>query len=265
MKYAVNCSILFKELPLLERPAAARAAGFEAVEFWWPFDVAVPSDHEVEAFVSAISDAGVQLIGLNFFAGDMAAGDRGLVSWVARKEEFRDNVPIVAEIGKRLGCHAFNALYGLRQPDEDPNEQDEIAIENLGFAAEALLAIDGTVLIEPVSGSDGYPLKTADDALRVVKNVRETNGADNVAFLCDLFHLAANGDDVGEVARLHGADSAHVQIADFPGRGEPGTGDLPLEELLASLNAGGYDGWVALEYNPTRPTPESFDRLPQLP
>jgi hydroxypyruvate isomerase len=92
--YDVNLSILFTELPLLERPAAAKEAGFDAVEFWWPFAVAVPADAEVEAFVRAVGDAGVRLVGLNFFAGDMPGGDRGLVSWPARSGEFRDNVDV---------------------------------------------------------------------------------------------------------------------------------------------------------------------------
>src|SRR5688500_18949303 len=94
LSYLVNCSILFTELPLLERPAAAKAAGFDAVEFWWPFAEAVPSDGDVDAFVAAVQDAGVQLAGLNFFAGDMPGGDRGLVSWPARSAEFRDNVEV---------------------------------------------------------------------------------------------------------------------------------------------------------------------------
>src|SRR3712207_3513712 len=92
LQYEVNCSILFTELPLLERPEAAKEAGFDAVEFWWPFPVAVPSDADVDGFVRAVRDAGVQLIGLNFFAGDMPGGDRGLVSWPARSPEDRKSV-----------------------------------------------------------------------------------------------------------------------------------------------------------------------------
>ena len=84
LRYAVNCSILLTEVPLLERPAAARGAGFDAVEYWWPFGAAVPTDTEVDACVHAIEDAGVQLVGLNFAAGDLPGGDRGLVSWPAR-------------------------------------------------------------------------------------------------------------------------------------------------------------------------------------
>ena len=124
--YAVNCSILFTELPLLERPAAAKQAGFDAVEFWWPWPVAVPDDAEIDRFVAAVTDAGVQLIGLNFAAGDMPAGDRGLVSWPARSGEFRDNVDVTVGIGERLGCRAFNALYGNRVEGVSAAEQDEL-------------------------------------------------------------------------------------------------------------------------------------------
>ena len=101
--YTVNCSILLTDLPLLQRPQAAREAGFDAVEFWWPFDEPVPADREVDAFVRAVEDAGVQLTGLNFAAGDMPAGDRGLLSNPAHTLAFRDNIDITVGIGERLG------------------------------------------------------------------------------------------------------------------------------------------------------------------
>ena len=119
MAFTVNCSILLTELPLLERPAAAKAAGFDDVEFWWPFAASVPGDAEVTRFERAITDAGVRLTGLNFNAGDMPAGDRGLVSWPGRADEFRDNADVVAGIGGRLGCTSFNALYGNRRDGHD--------------------------------------------------------------------------------------------------------------------------------------------------
>ena len=137
LRYAVNLSMLFTELPLLQRPAAAKAAGFDAVEFWWPFATAVPADAEVDAFITAVTDAGVQLIGLNFFAGDMPGGDRGLVSWPARSGEFRDNIDVTVGIGERLGCRAFNALYGNRTDDSTPQAQDDVAAENLVLAGQA--------------------------------------------------------------------------------------------------------------------------------
>lgn len=264
--YAINCSLLFKEYPLLQRAAAAKAAGFGLVEYWWPWDVAVPSDSEVTAFVDAIKASGAQLIGLNFFAGTMPGPDRGVVSSVARQDEFRRNVPVVLAIGKELGCRAFSALYGNRQPGEDPEQSDQVALANLAFAANEMADIDGTVLVEPVSGpgAENYPLKLADDCFAVIDKL-EAGGVTNVKFLADLYHLAANGDDVASAVRRYAGRTGHVQIADFPGRGEPGTGDLPLSDLLADLWAGGYDGYVALEYNPTKPTAESFTGLPVLP
>ncbi|GAA3832846.1 hydroxypyruvate isomerase family protein [Nocardioides panacisoli] len=259
LRFEVNCSILFTELPLLERPAAVRAAGFDALELWWPFAEAVPADRDVDALVSAISDAGVQLVGLNFFAGDMPGGDRGLVSWPARSAEFRDNVDVVVGIGERLGCRAFNALYGNRVDGLAPEAQDELGTENLVLAARAAARIGGTVLVEPVSGAERYPLLTAADALAVVDRA----GEPNIGLLADLYHLAVNGDDVDAVLDRHTDKVAHVQVADAPGRNEPGTGSLPLERQLAALQAGGYAGWVGLEYKPATTTTDSFGWLPR--
>ncbi|WP_067434247.1 hydroxypyruvate isomerase family protein [Nocardioides jensenii] len=263
LRHEVNCSILFTELPLLERPAAVKAAGFDAVEFWWPFAEAVPADPDVDAFVTAVQDAGVQLVGLNFFAGDMPGGDRGLVSWPARAAEFRDNVDVTVGIGERLGCTAFNALYGNRVDGVSADEQDETGPANLAFAARAAARIGGTVLVEPVSGTPTYPLKTAADALAVIDRVRTRHDVSNVGLLADLYHLAVNGDDVDRVIADHVDRIAHVQIADAPGRNEPGTGGLPLMRQLAALEAGGYAGWVGLEYKPSSTSADSFGWLPR--
>jgi len=247
-RYTVNCSILLTQLPLHERPAAAKAAGFDAVEFWWPFAEAVPAAADVDAFVAAVEDAGVQLTGLNFFAGDMPGGDRGLVSWIGREDEFAANIGVVAEIGRRLGTKAFNALYGNRQDGVDPAAQDDLAVRNLAAAGRAVAELGGVVLLEPVSGTPAYPLKTAADALAVIDRVRAEHGVDNVRLLADYYHLAVNGDDVPAVIAGHAADFGHIQIADAPGRGEPGTGDLPLGQWIADAQALGYTGVVGLEY-----------------
>jgi hydroxypyruvate isomerase len=258
-RFDVNLSILFTELPLLERPAAAKEAGFDAVEFWWPWPVAVPSDAEVDEFATAITDAGVQLVGLNFFAGDMPGGDRGLVSWPARSGEFRDNVDVTIGLGERLGCRAFNALYGNRTDDSTPNEQDALGTENLALAARAAQRIGGTVLVEPVSGAPRYPLLTAADALAAIDRV----GEDNVRLLFDVYHLAVNGDDVDVAIERSAGRIGHVQIADAPGRNEPGTGKLDLNSYLDRIAATGYDGWIGLEYKPSGASADSFDWLPR--
>jgi hydroxypyruvate isomerase len=257
MTYTVNCSILLTELPLLERPAAAKAAGLDAVEFWWPFATSVPDDAEVTRFERAVADAGVRLTGLNFNAGDMPGGDRGLVSWPERSAEFRDNIDVVAGIGARLGCTSFNALYGNRQDGHTPEEQDELAVENLAAAAGAIAGIGGTVLLEPVSGAPRYPLLTADDALGVLARVRKETGAENIKLLADFYHLAVNGDDVGAVIEQHAQGFGHIQIADSPGRGAPGTGQLPLAGWIARSRELGYEGRIGLEYK--APAETAFD------
>lgn len=258
MKYDVNLSIMFTELDLLQRPAAARAAGFDAVEFWWPFPAAVPADAEVDRFVRAIEDAGVRLVGLNFFAGDMPAGERGVLSDPARADRFADNVDVVIGIGERLGCRAFNALYGTRLDGVTRAEQDEVATASLVYAADAIARIGGTVLIEPVSGTPGYPLRTAADALAVIDRVRRAGGLDNVRLLFDIYHLVVNGDDPRAVLEEHAASIGHVQIADAPGRQEPGTGEIDFAGFFRALDAAGYDGHVGLEYRPSVASADSF-------
>ena len=262
LPYLANCSMLFTEVPLLARPAAARAAGFDTVEFWWPWpDQPVPGDRDVDAFVGAVQDAGVQLAGLNFFAGDLAGADCGVLSIPARSRQFRDNVEVTLGVGERLGTTAFNALYGNRVDGATPQEQDDLGTENLVYAAQAASRLGATVLVEPVSGPKPYALRTAGDAVAVVDRVRAA-GAANVGFLCDLFHLANNGDDVDAAIRRFGDRVGHVQIADAPGRGEPGSGDLPLDRWLGDLEDGGYRGFVGLEYKPTTTTEESLAWLP---
>jgi hydroxypyruvate isomerase len=252
--YAANCSLMFAERPLLERPAAAAAAGFTAVEFWWPFESARPGPAQVRAFMSAVADAGVQLIGLNFAAGDMPNGDRGLLSWVGREQEFRASVDTAVMIGQELGTTGFNALYGNRLSGVPATEQDECAVENLLYASRAAASIDAVVLLEPVSGAPRYPLLTSDDVVAVIERLVDEHGVENVRMLADLYHLAVNGEDVLAMIERHAALVGHVQVADAPGRHEPGTGELDLEHQLDALQSRGYRGWVALEYIPETTT-----------
>jgi hydroxypyruvate isomerase len=262
LAYLANCSMLFTERPLLERPRAAKDAGFDAIEFWWPWpDQPVPADAEVDGFVSAVRDAGVRLVGLNFFAGDLAGPDCGVLSIPARAAQFRDNIDVAIGIGDQLGVSGFNALYGNRTEGVTAEEQDELAREQLQLAASAAARIGATVLVESVSGPKPYPLRSAADSAAVVQAVRDTGQA-NIGFLCDLFHLANNGDDVPGAIAAYADLTAHVQIADCPGRGEPGTGSLDLDGLLGDLADRGYAGWVGLEYKPSTDTETSLAWLP---
>jgi hydroxypyruvate isomerase len=176
-----NISMLFTEVSMTERPAAARVAGFTAVEAWWPFSSAVPTDTEVAGFGQAVRDADVQLVALNGFAGNVPAGDRGILSWPGRQQEFLDNLEVVLSLGVRLGCRRFNLLYGNRIDAEHVTVQDELAIENLVLAARAARQAGAVLLLEPLSGASRYPLRTSGDVLGVLGRL-PGDSADTVRF-----------------------------------------------------------------------------------
>jgi hydroxypyruvate isomerase len=263
MRFSANISLLFAEVPLLERPTAAAAAGFDAVEAWWPFPDAVPAASDVDAFVGSIADSGVRLTALNLYAGDMPAGERGVVSLPDRRRQFADSLDVLVDIARRTGTAHFNALYGVRQPDATADEQDEVAVENLAAAATALQALGGTVLIEPLAvGENGaYPLTGPDDVLAVIDRVRAA-GVSNLAMLADFYHLTCNGHAWKDVIDMHSDRIGHVQIADAPGRHQPGTGSIDFPALFDALAKAGYGGHVGLEYRPEGPTLESLAWLP---
>lgn len=257
-----NISILFTELPLLERPAAARAAGFTAVEAWWPFGSAVPGDAEVAAFERAVRDAGVQLVALNGFAGDMPAGERGILSWPGRQQEFLDNLDVLLGIGARLDCRRFNLLYGSRI-ELDPGgaaAQDELALENLAIAARAARRAGAAVMLEPLSALPQYPLHTSSDVLGMLNRL-PADCAGSARLLADLYHLRVNGEDIPAMLdRVH-TRIGHVQVADIPGRHEPGTGTADLSGWVAALRRLGYRGSIGLEYTPLDGTVAGLGRL----
>ncbi|WP_274911866.1 TIM barrel protein [Streptomyces sp. WZ-12] len=268
-RFNVNLSILFTELALLERPAAARAAGFTAVELWWPWvDAPTPDRCELDALAGALRDAGTQLTGLNFYAGRLPGPDRGALSVPGEESaRFRANVPVAVEFAASLGCTSFNALYGNRVEGVSAAEQDALALTNLTFAAREVAQVEGTLLIEALNAPESpqCPIVSAPKAIEVVDAVNAATGVDNARFLMDLYHLSMNGEDLAEVIDRYTDKTGHVQIADNPGRGAPGTGHLDFDALLGQLKNNGYDGWVGLEYKPGQgPSAESFAWLPAL-
>lgn len=262
LSFDVNISIIFTELPLLERPNAATAAGFDSIEMWWPFAEPVPSATEIERLLNTFAEAGTQLVALNFDAGDMSAGDRGLLSLSEHSARFRDNVDVVVEIARRADCRLLNALYGNRDEEVLPAKQDEVAMDNLLYAAKAADAIGATVLIEALNKyeSPRYPLVSSSSALAVVEKARHA-GAENIGFLADLYHLVRMGEMPDLVLEVAGDRLAHVQVADVPGRGEPGSGTLGIAGLLGPLEQLGFTGPVGLEYRPSARSENSFEWL----
>ena len=253
---SANVSLLFTELPYSERFAAAADAGFALVESWWPFPTPSPSTTELDAFVSALS--GLRLNALNFYGGDIPGGERGIASHPDRADELAANTRAIVEIAERTGVRQFNLLYGQLDDRWSPETQHSTAVASIRAAATAVAGFGGKILLEPLSqGLNGrYPLLTADDVLAIVDG--PLKDLDNVSLLFDTFHLANNGVDLLATASALAPRLAHVQLADTPGRGEPGTGTIPFDSVLDTLKASGYQGVVACEYNPSVETGASL-------
>jgi hydroxypyruvate isomerase len=259
--YVANISLLFAEVPYNERPRAAKAAGFDLVESWWPFPVPVPEQHEIDDFVDSFSEAGVELVALNFFTGDMPAGERGIACRPDRLHELEANLPVMVEIAQRTGCRRFNLLYGQLDARWTPDEQAAAAVQAYIRASDAVAPFGGTVLIEPLAnGLNGdYPLLTPDDVFAVIAAATEAAGRElPLRLLFDTFHLGSNGVDIVEAGSRLAPRVGHVQLADAPGRGEPGSGELDIAGALAALYDGGYRGLVAGEYKPTVRTDDTL-------
>ena len=248
MRFSANLSFLFKEVPFAKRFARARDAGFEGVEFMWP------GSDEVPGVERAVAENGLEVALFNFDAGDMAAGDRGLLSDPDRQHAFRENVPVALELADTLGCMRLNALVGLRLPEIELEAQLELARQNVAWAAEQAQAQGASIMIEAVNKYENGPYLLDTTAKAV--NFLDTVGADNVALQYDVYHMQRMEGNLSDTISRLQSRIGHVQIADPPARGEPGTGEINYRYILDLLERIGYAGWVGLEYNPSTATTE---------
>ena len=257
MRFSINVSTLFKEVPFLERFARVPEAGFGTVEFWWPGTEVEDLDEVAEA----VKAAGVTVALMNFSAGDMAAGDRGLAGNPERADEFRENVPIAIELARSIGCRRMNVLLGHEAPGMDREEQLALARESVGFAADRAREAGIEVVVEAVNTFENGPylLHTTAQAVEFVRSV----GRGNLTIQHDLYHMQRMEGNLVANLREHIGVIGHVQIADSPGRGQPGTGEIHYPYVLAQLEDLGYSGYVGLEYNPVGTTEESFAWIPE--
>jgi hydroxypyruvate isomerase len=256
MRFCANLSLLFTEVPLLERFARAREAGFDAVELWWPV-----GERPAEV-AAAAREADTDVVVLNFDAGDMAAGDRGLISDPARQVQFRENVPVALELAAAVGCAQLNALAGHRLPTLTLEDQMEVARENVRFAADAAAELGSSVLIEAVNTIENGPylLPTTPAASEFVASVDRPN----VRLQYDAYHMQRMEGDLTTTLERHIEEIAHIQVADAPGRGEPGTGEIDYDFLFRRIDELGYAGYLGLEYKPSGgDTVASLEWLPR--
>lgn len=251
--FAANLTTLFTEVSLLDRFARARAAGFRHVEVLFPYDA------DVEAVAASAQANGLELVLFNIAAGDRAAGDRGIASHPARAGEFRDEVARAVEWARILRCPRMHCMAGLRLGDISLVDQWAMLVANARYAGGVCARHGLTLLFEPLNVRDnpGYFLVGSAMALRLVEAV----GLPNVKFQYDIYHMQRGEGELAATIERNLDKIGHIQIADNPGRHQPGTGEINYRFLFAHLDRIGYDGFVSLEYNPLGTTEESLGWL----
>jgi hydroxypyruvate isomerase len=249
-KLAANLTTLFTDVPPLERFARAKAAGFRYIEILFPYDVGV------DAVAEQARAHGLQIVLFNIAAGDRAAGDRGITSHPARVDEFRAEVDRAIGWAKTLACPRLHTMAGMRLKDVPIEEQWGTFVENARYAGRALAAHGLTLLVEPLNDRDnpGYFFVGSAMALRLVAEV----GLPNVKFQYDIYHMQRGEGELAATIERNLDKIGHIQIADNPGRHQPGTGEINYPFLFAHLDKIGYDGFVSLEYQPLGTTEESL-------
>lgn len=241
-RFSANLSFLYQELPFLERFAAAARSGFSGVEFHFPYEWPV---HEVARAARA---AGVEVVLFNFPAGDWAGGERGLGCLPGREAEFRAGVAQALEYARMLGCRQLNCLAGIAPQGAAEGELTEVMVANLRHAADAAAPHGIRVLAEPLNTWDtpGFFLaRTAQTAALI-----ETVARDNAFIQYDIYHAQVMEGDLARTLARHLPRIGHIQFADNPGRGEPGSGEINFPWLFAEIDRLGYTGWVGAEYRP---------------
>lgn len=246
-RLAANLTMLFTEVPFLERFAAAATAGFKGVEFQSPYG------HAPEAVARSLKDAGLEDTGLepvlfNLPPGDWDAGERGLGALPGREAEFEAGLDRALAYARALGCPRLHVLAGVPSAEADPADCRAVLIRNLKVAARRLAPHGVTALVEPINTGDmpGYFLNYQDQALSILDAAAEPNAA----LQMDLYHCQIVEGDPAPHLRRNIARIGHFQVAAVPGRHEPDRGELDTARLFALIDALGYEGWIGCEYRP---------------
>jgi hydroxypyruvate isomerase len=245
-RFAANLTMLFAEMPFLDRFAATKAAGFSGVEYLFPYD------YDKADLREQLDEHGLVQVLHNLPAGNWAAGERGIAVLPDRVDEFRDGVARAISSAKALDCRQLNCLVGIAPRDADPFEMNEVLVENLRFAADALARERIKLLVEPINTLDipGFFLNKTEQAVQLIADVRSSN----LFIQYDIYHMQVMEGDIARSLQKHLPRIAHVQLADNPGRNEPGTGEINYPFLFRHLDTLGYRGWVGCEYKPRTTT-----------
>ena len=245
-RFAANLSMLFTELPFLDRFAAAAKAGFAGIEYLFPYAFAK------EELAERLRMHGLTQVLFNLPPGDWDKGERGIACHPDRTGEFRDGVGTAIAYAKALGCKQVNCLAGIAPEGADPDKLRRTLVDNLRFAARQLQDAGILLIAEPINFYDmpGFYLNRSAQALAIFDEV----GSDNLKLQYDIYHMQRMEGELAATIERILPRIAHIQIADNPGRNEPGTGEINYPFLFEHLDRIGYAGWVSAEYRPRTTT-----------
>lgn len=250
LKFSANLSFLYQDLAFLDRFAAAAKDGFRAVEYLGPYS------ESKEAVAAALRDNGLAQALFNVPSGDWAGGERGIACLPDRVDEFRTGIRTALDYAAALHCPKVNVICGLVPAGADLQMLEDVLVENLKVAAELCAKAGVKLLVEPINTRDipGFFLTTTGQAERILDRV----GHANLYIQYDVYHMQVmQGDLVPTYTRLKDR-IAHIQVADNPGRNEPGTGEINYPFVLGEIDRLGYDGWIGCEYKPKAGTSEGL-------
>ncbi len=255
-RFAANLTMLFNELPFLERFKAAADAGFKGVEYLFPYPFAK------EELAAQLEQHGLTQVLHNLPAGNWEKGERGIACHPDRVEEFREGVDRAIEYATALRCRTVNCLVGIAPAGVSEDVLRQTVVDNLGYAAAKLKAAGIRLLVEPINTYDipGFYLNRTEQALRILDEV----GSDNLFVQYDVYHAQRTEGELGATLARHLDRIGHIQVADNPGRNEPGTGEINYAWLFRHIDKLGYDGWIGCEYKPAGDTRDGLRWLEEV-
>ena len=245
-RFAANLSMMFNEVPFLDRFALAAKAGFKGVEFLFPYD------HPAAEIAARLKDNGLQQVLFNAPAGDFGKGERGMAAIPGKQAAFRDSIKLALEYATTLACPRLHIMAGLKPEGVAHDTLTAVYGANLAYAAEECAKAGVKPIIEPINHRDipGFFLNTTDQAAAIIAAI----GPEKLGLQFDLYHCQITEGDVVKRVEKHLPLIAHMQVADTPGRHAPGTGEVNWPFVFKTIDALGFRGWIGCEYRPAGET-----------
>jgi hydroxypyruvate isomerase len=245
-RFAANLSMMFNEVPFLDRFALAAKAGFKGVEFLFPYE------HPAAEIAARLKDNGLQQVLFNAPAGDFAKGERGMAAIPGKQAAFRESIKLALEYATALACPRLHIMAGLKPEGVAHDTLTAVYGTNLAYAAEECAKVGVKPIIEPINHRDipGFFLNTTDQAAAIIAAI----GPEKLGMQFDLYHCQITEGDVVKRVEKHLPLIAHMQVADTPGRHEPGTGEVNWPFVFKTIDALGFRGWIGCEYRPAGET-----------